>query len=791
MTPSERIPEKTRVELEWPALLDELARRTATERGRAAALELPFLESAEAARGRMAEIDEARALIERNEEPSLGGIRAIDPAIGALEHGEALDAPEIVDVAATIVATSRLARHLAERAAAAPRLAALGATLPDLASLADPIVAAFDEACRLRDDASPQLGRLRREVTRLEALIARRMGELLRDPKIEPCLQDRFFTQREGRYVLPVRLDAPGRVPGIVHATSQSGQTLFVEPAEIVETNNRHRIALDGVAREERRILAEFCALLGERTHEIRRAADGAAHVDLVFAAARLAGDLGASTPAVLDEGDLELPQARHPLLALTPNCVASRLELPRGTILILSGPNAGGKTVALKAVGLAALMVRAGLPVCGGEGAKMPWYHAVWTDISDDQSIARSLSTFSAHLLHLRDALRHADDKTLLLMDEVAAGTDPDQGAAIAQAALEHLASRRVATMTTTHYERLKLLAAHDARFRNASVGFDFERLEPTFRVQLGVPGASGAMFVARRMDVPGEVVDRAEALLGSKQRDLEQLLAQIDRERRDAQREKEDALSARAEADAREQAARALETDLQERLARLRRSAHDQVVEDLRRARVEIDEIRKAARKAARPGELPVIQAKLGDVGARVASLAGESPRPAEAAGPPVALDALKVGATVRVRGLGVGRVLEEPRRGRVTVSVGSARTTVAVADVTLAGGRDAREERRARGAKAEFAGDEAPAHTLDVRGNGADDAVGELERFLNDSYLSSQPRVRIVHGHGTGSLKAAVRGHLERHPLVAGWKPAETKEGGDGTTVVDLDV
>jgi len=514
--------------------------------------------------------------------------------------------------------------------------------------------------------------------------------------------------------------------------------------------------------------------------------------VDLLIAAARLAGDLAATTPTVADDGDLELPGARHPLLALaTPRCVSSHLEMPRGTIMILSGPNAGGKTVALKAIGLAALMVRAGLPVCAGDGARVPWYRAIWTNISDDQSIAKSLSTFSAHLLHLREALIEADAKTLLLMDEVAVGTDPDQGAALAQAALEHLADRQVPTVVTTHYERLKLVAARDSRFRNASVGFDFERLEPTFRIHLGVPGASGALLVARRMDLPGEVVDRAEALLGPGQRDIEQLLAQIDRQRLEAQHEKEAAMQARAEAEARQHAAQALERDLQDRLTRLRRGARDDVVDGLRRARTEIDEIRKAARKVARPGELPVIQAKLREVSARIASLPVDPPEAVEVAGPPAGAHELFPGARVRVRGLhGIGRVLAPPQRGRVTVQLGPARTAVPVGDVTLERGQQGKEDRRPFGSATTSSGDELPTDTLDLRGARVDDGVGELERFLNDSYLSARARVRVVHGYGTGSLKAAVREHLDRHPLVAGWRPGKSEQGGDGVTLVDLD-
>jgi DNA mismatch repair protein MutS2 len=450
---------KTLESLGWASLLEYLAARTHTSRGAERARALELLDDIEAARRRSAEIAEARLLRELDEPLPFGGVHDIAAHLARASKGGDLDGPELVAVAQTVNATGRLKRHLTTHAATAPLLAGRAAPIALLAHVSGPILDSFEEGGRLSDNASAALGPMRRKVAALHEELSRRVKVLLDDPEISPYLQDRFYTQREDRYVVPLRAEARARVRGIVHGTSQSGHTVFVEPEVVVDLNNRLKLAESEVTEEEQRILAELSGYVREEAEAIGIAAAIAEELDLLDACARLADDTGASA-AALGAPDLELRRARHPLMLLAGRtCVPNDIVLPAGKTLVISGPNAGGKTVALKTAGLAALMARAGLHLPVNDGSSVPWYLGVEVDIGDDQSLERNLSTFSAHVMNLVDFLERAGGETLLLVDELAVGTDPEQGSALAQAVLEAFADRGAQVIVTTHYERLKAL--------------------------------------------------------------------------------------------------------------------------------------------------------------------------------------------------------------------------------------------------------------------------------------------------------------------------------------------
>ena len=345
------------------------------------------------------------------------------------------------------------------------------------------------------------------------------MDALVADERFASYLQDAYYTQREDRYVLPVRTDGKGFVRGIVHGASQSGQTLFIEPEEIVDLNNRLKLAEAEVTAEERRIFVRVLGLDRRGSRRRSRSRSIAAEtLDIIAAAALIADDTVAAEPILDDAPRIALLHARHPLMLLADKrVVANDVTVAAGQTLLVSGPNAGGKTVALKTVGLAAVMARAGLHLTAESGSAIGWFRDVVTDIGDAQNLEKDLSTFSGHMVNLRELLAAAAPGMLVLIDEIAVGTDPDQGAALAQAVLEALAASGATAIVTTHYERLKSLGSADTRFANASVGFDLERLEPTFKLHLGVPGSSGALAVARRMGLPAGIVERARELLGA----------------------------------------------------------------------------------------------------------------------------------------------------------------------------------------------------------------------------------------------------------------------------------
>jgi DNA mismatch repair protein MutS2 len=823
-----KIPDKTIADLGWGKLLEELARRAQTTRGQAAARALPLADDIDAARARIDEIAEARALRDIGEPlPLFGadwGVRNIDEALQRSGKGGALEPQALRDVAQTLIAGARTRRHLV-RHGTAPRLLGRAVLVSDLDDVSSAVVDAFEDGhgtVRLRDRASPALGGLRRNALRIREELERKLERLLDGTHIAPHLQDRFFTQREDRYVVPIRVDARSQVRGIVHGTSQSGQTVFVEPEDLVDLNNRLKLAELEVAEEERRILSELSRLVAEALPQIQVNLEVLTVLDLIDAGARLAIDLRATPPELtplepdeLDNEDgadlnsvkIDLRRARHPLMVLAElghdpprSIIANDIVLDVGKTLVVSGPNAGGKTVALKLCGLLVLMARAGLHVPAQEGSKLPWLDAVVSDIGDDQSIERDLSTFSAHVLALKAFLASAHRGMLVLLDEVAVGTDPAEGAALAQAVLEALALRSATTIVTTHYDRLKALPTQDARFVNASVGFDLERLVPTYELHLGVPGASGAIRVAQRLGVDNDICARATELAGQGQASLEQLLMDLESERQRITGAREATEAARVEAErahgeAEERARRA-----KAELEHARRGAHDEAVETLRRARAELDHTATVLKRAG--GK--VTAASVSEAKQKIAEAAKtvheRAPKPEPPPGRAATVDELKPGVEVWVARLnGRATVLTPPKGKQVAVQAGPLKVNVAVDELRIVAGPPSVKSARARRGHNAF--DVAPPpdeervvqrggyNTIDVRGERVDAAVGLAEKFLDDALRTGQEAVFVIHGHGTGALRDALRVQLTRFPGVSTVRPATPQEGGDGVTVIVL--
>ncbi|HEX2691888.1 MAG TPA: Smr/MutS family protein, partial [Kofleriaceae bacterium] len=807
-------------DLGWPTYVDHWAKRCATARGAVAVRGFVMFGSEpgepghgiDAARERAKEITEARGLVARDARLLLGGIADIASAIARVRKAAALDAAELVAVASTGAALGRLRLQLREHEAVAPRLAARGQAIADLGHVYLPILEAFDPDGRLVDHASDALGPLRRAYAAIRAQLEKRMGALLTDERFSPYLQDAYYTQREDRYVLPVRTDGKGFVRGIVHGTSQSGQTLFIEPEEIVDLNNRAKLAEAEVLDEERRILVKFSGWVAEEADAFGTALAVAETLDVIASAALVADDTVAAEPIIDEAPRIGLLHARHPLMLLGERrCVANDVAVAAGQTLLVSGPNAGGKTVALKTVGLAALMVRCGHHVAAESGSAMGWFPDVRTDIGDAQSLEHDLSTFSGHMVNLRDLLATAGHGSLVLIDEIAVGTDPEQGAALAQAVLEALAARGVTSIVTTHYERLKALGATDPRFANASVGFDLARLEPTFKLHLGAPGSSGALAVARRMGIAGDVVDRARDLMGPHVVKVEELVASVTDQRR---RIEEERVALLAELEAAEADRAAMRVSRDKSLARYEnqtRAAHAEALAALKAARREIDEVRrevKARAAVATADDVKAAARRLAVPGATVAKL--EPPRQMPP-GTPARPEQLVTGAPVIVPRLGRVEVVALLPDDRVEVRAGSMRAMVPIGDVLLDTHRHARRAERA--AKPDAEAPEAPSPsqvavplvngvpaggranartfdtTLDVRGNRVDDAVAQVDRFVDESLLAGRDAIFVVHGHGTGALRSAIRSHLGTHQAIEKFRPGEQSEGGDGVTVAFL--
>ena len=771
--------------LGWHPFRNLLARFAATPSGQDRARALVPHHALTTVRSALQETTEARRALTAEGPPPWDGTGDARPILAeAAPAGAVLDGPSLVLLGRGLASAARLRAYGQRIAAVAPGLATAWVALPAFPDLARTLHEALDPDGRLTDRASPRLRALRRQITTLRAELQARVERLLDHPAVLPALQERYVTLRNGRYVIPVRDDARRAVRGIIHDRSQSGATVFVEPEETIPLNNElTRLCLEE-RDEEQRVLGELTDAVRRVLPALAELVEGLGALDLVFARAALAERLHASEPEVDAGGDLDLRAARHPLL------VAQRWGAPPGAGevvpidlrvpadrpgLVLSGPNAGGKTVALETAGLLVLMAQAGCHIPAAPGSRVPLADQVLAVIGDEQSLAQDLSTFSSFVRQVREILDVAGPGSLVLLDELGAGTDPTEGAALGAALLEALLDRGARIIVTTHLEPLKVFAQVEPRLQNATVAFDAERLEPTFRLEYGHPGPSHALTIGRRLGLPAEVIARARTHVGEESRRLEALLATLEARTRDA--EARGALAARREAEA----AHAL--------------AGAQVAAE--RARTEARELRRAAEQQA--------QALLADArrqvgqeldrlktdaagGRRAAQEAYRRLRAAEATLQPVpaASDEPAPPGEVQLRGLGLrGRVVAEAG-GLVTVQAGSLTVRVARSEIEpVTGGRA-----KTPGAAVSLPVREDVPRELHLLGLTSDEARAAVEKFLDDAVLAGHREIRLVHGKGTGALRRAVEGCLRGHPLVGSFRLAEPSAGGAGATVVALE-
>ncbi len=780
-------------------MLGAVASSCAGPLGRELALALPFAATREQARDFLAQSAEAVRVHEEGRGLPSGEVDDVREAIERARVGGVLSPGELRALGKLLGAARALRRFLASRRADLPALFAACSTDPTLDDLADEISGSFEPDGTLADRASPRLRELRGEWHAARQRMLSRMEDLM--GRYEGILQDRFVTEREGRWVLPVRSDSHERFPGIVHSTSARGATLFVEPRAVVAMGNRLKVLQAEVAREEEAVYARLTALVADALPSVDAAARAIALVDVRNAIAVLARDLHLLFPDVIDEPRLELRNARHVLLAMDlPAVVPSDLSLRAGTAMVVSGPNAGGKTVALKAMGLAALMVRAGMPVACGDGSVVGLFDVVLTDVGDEQSLQKNLSTFSAHVSNLVAILEDTTRGALVLLDELAGGTDPREGEALAAGVLDSLCARGGAVAATTHYEGLKALALGDDRFVNASVGFDIATMTPTFKLTLGVPGTSSALAVARRYGMPSTVIERAERFITREDQNFEALVGKLHQER--AALELARGAAERREAEAETARAR-LETEIEAAKSRERRMLGEEareIVERLRRARDDLRDAQARLRtKKIEPEALREAERAIERVSGEVAiggALERLVTRVEEGPAEPVRTAELRRGMRVWVPRLRAEAEVVDVTGDQVRVAAGPLKLSVAASElraVVLPEPAPSRPAVRTTGARAAPTSEAVPLqtrdNTCDLRGLRVEDAVSMAVTFLDRALGERLPAVFLLHGHGTGALRQAVREELARSPYVAKFRAAEADQGGDGVTVVWL--
>jgi DNA mismatch repair protein MutS2 len=800
------IAERSQAALDWPALLAELAARAHSEAGRVACLALALHDDIEEARAHLAAVDELAAILRRGETLPTLNVPDVGEILATAEKGLVLGPEEVRPIADLCAVAERVRTFIDEAEVRGrpltPELAARVAAVDAQPALARLLRETFDEAGEIRDSASPVLAGLRRERGQLADGARAAIEALMRTTEFANVLQDRYVTVREERYVLPIKASAKSMGLGIVHDTSRTGETVYVEPMPLVAANNRLKVAELEIRAESRRILEALTARVAAAAPEMRETCDALVALDVLAAAARLGVAYGGVAAPLVDAPLVDLRGARHPLLALRAAregfaLVSNDVALGGATssrLLVVSGPNAGGKTVLLKTVALSALLARAGMLVPADEGSRVGFFAAVLADIGDQQSVAGDLSTFSGHLANVAEILRDDAGPALVLFDELMAGTNPEQGAALARATAEALAERPGLAVLTTHYDSLKALADADARFVNAGMEYDVSSLRPTFRLVLGAPGRSYALDIATRMRLPPELVERARELAGAASVGLEATIAGLAAREGELATEARRLAEARAtltEAEARQSAAA---TALERRERELGRHSREAVEESVREARASL---RAIVRDAQRAGTARAADDARGALDAAATAALARLPAapPVVAPAPPTSL---AVGARVFVPSMGAQGVVARAAdaRGRVKVTVGALTVEVDAAD--LGQGAAAAKARRAvapAGAVRGSGPDELAiaiqnaTNTLDLRGQRADEALRAVESFLDRAALEGTSPVILVHGHGTGALRKEVRAYLVGSPYVARWIPGGPRQGGDGVSIVEL--
>ena len=785
--------EKALRELGWPRLCAELASRARTPMGRERCLSLVPGDDPAQAQIRLARVEEARVLRRHERELPLADAVDVRPALGRAAREGTLEPLELLQISRLIRASESARRACASQADRAPLHYELSLGLSELGPLAQELERAFDPAGKLLDSASPLLAELRERARGLHRAIKQRIEEMLKDEKIVAMLRDTYVSVRGDRYVLPVRAEHKAHLPGIVHNASNSGQTLFVEPQELLELGNQLTIAEAGALEEEQRILAELSAAVGRRAPVLENDVLTIALLDEAAAGGKLADDLDAGAPSL--GGDrFDLRRARHPLLVLqrkSQGVIANDIALPApASALIVSGPNAGGKTVTITAVGLCALMARAGLPLPAAAGSRMPFYRTVYTAIGDEGDLSRDLSTFTAHLSALKWILEAAGPSTLVLIDEIAADTDPREGAAIAIAALEKLVSVGAQVLITTHLEELKALALADPRFAPASVGFDLARLAPTYELRLGEVGASSAIEIARRVGLPEEVCARAREILGKGASVVSQAVALLEQERAEAAQARAEVEELRLSLTGEREKVERERERLRELEAATRAGARLELIADLTQKRAAVAAL--IAQLQAAPAMAAAVEAQRT---VEAAALTEEREQARAEEPERVSADIVE-GTRIKHLKFGTEGVVLEVHGDQATVQMGALKSKVPLGDlvpiarsVPQAGFRKSKAQRLERAEQARAAPVEVRVPRVDLRGMRVDEALRTLELELDRHLRAGEETVHVLHGHGSGALKAAVREHLQRSPYVSRARPGESHEGGDGVTVAEL--
>ena len=807
------IPAKTLTTLEYDKVITRLASYTHTAAGRALALALtPSPEYREVV-SRQRLTAEARRLLDMKPNTGLTGAKEIGALVQQAALGHALEPQELLDVQATLDITRTAHETIDRLRAYLPFLAETADAIGDFRDLTTAIARSISPRGEILDSASPVLGRLRKESRVAHDRLTARLNQLLNSGR--SAVQEPIVTLRDGRYVIPVKAEMRSQMPGIVHDVSSSGATVFLEPLETVEMGNKWRELLAEEEREIARILRDLSARAGGAAPEIQETIEAMAQIDLTLAKARLGKAIGADELPhddqdqkwIIKEPDaVVLFGARHPLLSgnvvpitiwlgdIDPSAEglpAPAMETKVFRTLLITGPNTGGKTVALKTAGLLALMAQAGLPVPAGVSSRLPVFDAVFADIGDEQSIEQSLSTFSSHVKNIISILQSATDRSLVLLDELGAGTDPVEGAALAKAILVHLLTAGAMAIATTHHGELKAFAHTTDGIANASVEFDLDTLSPTYRLHIGLPGQSNALSIAQRLGMPEDVLAEARSGIDPDRLAVESLISHLHKEREAVETASSEQKAATREAEkARTQVTKELQS-LQANRDRLIERTRQEMEAEIQQARARLRDAIKQMERAERMTVFERAQV-IEDAKAAVETVEAATKKVEKKRVPKrrAKLPAIETGDRIFLVDVPTpGEAITEPdESGDLEVKLGALRARINVRQIERVEKAEEAPERPAYREPVSLT-PTATKPELDLRGLTVDEALSLIDQRLDEAARSGVTEMRIIHGKGTGTLRRAVRDMLRKHALVHAQASAEPRDGGDGVTVVEL--
>ncbi len=783
--------EKVLRTMEYDKILNKLSAHAATSMGKAAAARLAPASDFEEVKRRLQATDEAVRVERIKGNVPFGGIRDITPAVKRASIGGLLNAAELLDMANTAAGARRLKRFLASVHEDHPIELLYGITerISEHKQLEALITSCIDEHAEVKDSASPELGRIRHELRTGESRIRDRLEQMIRTPSIQKMLQDNLITIRGDRYVIPVKQEYRGSFGGIVHDQSASGATLFIEPESIVGMNNRLRELKLKEEQEIEKILRRLTAAVAEAAEPLLSSIEAVAELDFIFAKAGLAREMKAVIPIMNDRGYIKLKKARHPLIPAA-DVVPIDVDLGNSyTAIIITGPNTGGKTVSLKTIGLLSLMAMSGLFVPAEDGSQLCVFDGIYADIGDEQSIEQNLSTFSSHMTNIIGILRQITPKSLVLLDELGAGTDPAEGSALAIAILEHIHRMGCRMVATTHYPELKAYAYDRKGVMNASMEFDIRTLRPTYRLLVGVPGRSNAFAIAERLGLPRDIIEHAKGQMGEEDQRVETMIATLEANRLSAEAERESAEQLRREVEQ-------LRRELEEQQARFRQQrdkllekAEREAREAVAKARREAEEIIADLRKMAMEESASIKEHKLIEARRRVEEAVPQLRGKQQPVRAKKAAENIEPGDEVIVLSLGQkGHVVEEASETEVVVQLGILKMKVNKSDLERVDAPKSKPVQQ-QAASVKRSRDDRLRTELDLRGASLEEALLEVDRFLDEAFLGNLGQVYIIHGKGTGVLRSGIHEFLRKHKHVKQYRLGSYGEGGSGVTVAEL--